>query len=72
MKARTSPTLKRTDNFVATKSARGVRITAIVPGYPRSRVVSQRTWDQLTLMSNDSFDGSCVLELGIAIFHTRS
>ena len=62
--------LRRTAHYVATSSARGVRITATVSGYPRSRVVFRHTWDQLASMSDSSFDGSCVLELGIATFRS--
>lgn len=60
--------MRETPGFVAEKSARGVRITAKESSRARSRVVSQRVWEQLSVMSDSSFDGSCVLELGIGTF----
>ena len=64
--------LRETQGYRATQSARGVRITAkAVRVYPKSRVVSLRVWKQLAGMSDQSFDGSVVLELGIGAFNRR-
>lgn len=62
-------TLRHTPGYVATVAKRGVKITAKEKGaFPHSRVVPPSTWEQLTRMDDASFDGSCVLELGIGCF----
>ena len=64
--------LRETSNFVATKAVRGVRITAKERNVtPRARVVRLATWDLLKSVSNDEFDGSCVMDLGIGCFKRR-
>ncbi len=65
-------TLRETANFVATKSARGVRIEVKVTGaHPKSRVVRPETFETMRGMSDASFDGTAVLELGIGAFSRR-
>lgn len=62
-------TLRETENFVAVRSARGVRISVKGPGaYPRSRVVRVGTFEAMRGMSDSSFDGTAVLDLGIGVF----
>lgn len=64
--------IRETANYSATHSAQGVRITTKEKrAYPKSQVVSLRTWKQLAGMSDQSFDGSVVLELGIGAFSRR-
>ena len=64
--------LRETENFVAERSARGVRITASRCGaHPKSRVVSERTFEAMRGMSDQSFDGTAVLDLGIGVFSRR-
>lgn len=61
--------LRTTSSYIATRTASGVRITArSTRVLPRTRVVSEAVWLQLAAMSDASFDGSCVLELGIGTF----
>jgi len=65
-------TLRETENFVAEESARGVRIT--VKGrraHPKSRVVKAETFDRMRGMSDSSFDGTCVIDLGVGVFSRR-
>lgn len=62
-------TLRETANFVATRASRGVRITAKAKNVvAQSRVVKETTWEILQTMNDASFDGSCVLELGIGTY----
>jgi hypothetical protein len=64
--------LRQTKWFTATKSKRGVRVTAKERGAtPHSRVISSKVWDQLKTMSDSSFDGTCVLDLGIGVFSRK-
>ena len=64
--------LRQTKWFKVTKAKRGVRITAKERGAaPRSRVISSKTWKQLDAMSDSSFDGTCVLDLGIGVFSRK-
>ena len=64
--------LRETRNYRAHAAKRGVRITAKERGVDRqSRVVSPATWLALTQMDDASFDGSCVLELGIGTWRRR-
>lgn len=64
--------LRETENFVAERSPRGVRISVRVAGaYPRSRVVRAATFEAMRTMSDSSFDGTAVLELGIGVFSRR-
>ena len=66
MSVRSGSTLRMTESYIATKSPRGVRISALDRGvYPKSRVVSMPIWRQLDRMNDSEFDGSIVLELGI-------
>jgi len=60
--------LRETKNYTATKTARGVRITAKEPSSKRTMVVSLAIWKQLAPMNDPEFDGSCCLELGIGLF----
>jgi len=61
--------LRETANFIAAHSARGVRITAKDRGAsPRSRVIRTETFEAMQSMSDDSFDGTCVMDLGIGVF----
>lgn len=61
--------IRETPNYTVEKSARGYRITAKdAKSTPRSRVVSERLWNQLKGMSDSEFDGSVVLEIGIGTF----
>ena len=61
--------LRETLNFVAQKSKRGVRITVKDKrNMPASRVVTEATWQILQQMNDASFDGSCVMELGIGTY----
>lgn len=61
--------LRETPNYIATKSARGVRITTKDKmAEPQSRVVNMALWNQLNHMDDACFDGSCVLEVGIGTF----
>lgn len=65
-------TLRETQGFQATPSARGVRITAKERGVvTQSRVVSHETWRTLASMNDSSFDGTCVLELGIGTWKRK-
>jgi hypothetical protein len=64
--------LRETPNFVAYSAPGGVRITAKDRRVmPRSRVISQGTWEQLARMRDKEFDGSCILDLGIGVFQRR-
>ena len=61
--------LRETKGYVATKSARGVRITSKEKGVERpSIVVTLAIWSELQKMNDQNFDGSCCLELGIGAF----
>lgn len=61
--------LRRTNGYTATRTKQGVRIIARERDVtPPSRVVSMATWNALERMDDRSFDGSCVLELGIGAF----
>ncbi len=62
--------LRRTKNFVAHRSPRGVRITATVPGvYPKSRVISVHDWNTyMNTLSDKEFEGAAVFDYGIAVF----
>jgi hypothetical protein len=64
--------LRETANYRAEKSAKGVRIIVKRNGhYPKFRVVKDCTFEALKTMNDASFDGSCVLELGIGTFARR-
>ena len=66
------PLLRETPYFVARPAPGGVRITAKDRRVmPRSRVISQGTWEQLARMRDKEFDGSCILDLGIGVFQRR-
>lgn len=61
--------LRRTENFVAFRSPRGVRVTATIPGvYPKSRVVSLRDWEYLRSLDDKHFEMAAVMDFGIAVF----
>ena len=61
--------LRETANYVAEPSKRGVRISVKDKrNTPVFRVVAESTWQVLQQMNDASFDGSCVLELGIGTF----
>ncbi len=61
--------LRETAHYLAVRVNSGVRITAKEKNVQRqSRVVSERTWEALSTMNDASFDGSCVLELGIGTY----
>lgn len=64
--------LRETEWFVATPAKKGVRITAKSPTVtPRSRVVSMATWERLERMSDDSFNGSVIMDLGVGAFSRK-
>ena len=68
--------LRRTQSFTAERSPRGVRITAAGNVIPKARVVRfVEDWhNYLQGLSEDSFNGACVLDYGIGVFQrcTRS
>ena len=65
-------TLRETKSFIATRSARGVRIAVKGPrAFPKSRVVKAGTFDKMRGMSDLEFDGTCVMDLGIGVFDRR-
>lgn len=60
--------LRETAWYTAVATARGVRITAKgpkAPGWPKTGVIGPRLWRQLATMSNEAFNGSLALEVGI-------
>jgi hypothetical protein len=68
-----SKRLRETPGYVVTRAAKGVRITAKEKDVDdRTKVVSFDTWDALKGMSDQSFDGSCLMELGIGAFRRQS
>jgi hypothetical protein len=62
--------IRETEHFTVVKSARGYRISLKGRKEPntwgvKTRVVSERIWNQLRHTSNQEFENSVVLELGI-------
>lgn len=61
--------LRETNWFVAERTRTGVRISAKHSGVtPKSRVVSPQAWELLSSMSDDSFNGTVIMEIGVGTY----
>lgn len=63
--------LRQTNSFTARPAKRPGKVTIVArdaESTPRTRTVTARTWAQLRTYSDDTFDASCVWDLGIGIF----
>lgn len=66
--------LRRTNAFTAVPSASGVgvKIIANASGVtPKSKTISMSTWNQIKDVSDQEFDGTVSLELGVGAFRSK-
>lgn len=62
--------LRQTESFRATETPGGrVKIVCLdKKASPRQRTISGETWAEMARYNTASFDGTCVLDLGIGAF----
>ena len=74
MKRKKSDILHTTNMFTVFRARRGVLIMLNPDqkrAWPRQRLVSEACWQHLRVMDVQSFNGSCILDLGIGVFANR-
>jgi hypothetical protein len=65
-------TLRETDSFKLIRAGGKYRVQAKPSNVtPRSRMIRADTAEELLRYSDESFDGSCVWDLGVGVFEKK-